>query len=406
MLLIRPPSSLGSGSAGTAPDHTALWHWARSLDGQRIAAHGTIGSAELDSLPDRAATVLVVPASWLSWHRIRLPQGRAGRTQAVIAGLLEDAVLDDPAALHVALEPHPTRADRAQGVWAAVCRRDALLATLEPLRQRGWTVHALVPEVAPAPTWLAWAYRIDDIPYLTLAGPEGVLCLPLGSAPLVLPWELSVSQAWAEPGALEAVERAAPHWPWALIPSGQLWLHPWNAGWNLAQFDLKARVGGAWWQRLAQQAHAIWQAPAWRPARWALATLAAIPALAVPALAWQSQRQEHALRAALQQAARAALPGTPVLLDPARQVHQAVARERARTGTATPHAVERLLHAWGDTPDLPPLRMLAVDGERIRLQPLTPVNAPRLQAALGARGWTVAEDSDGRWTVSETGGAP
>eukprot|EP01034_Spumella_vulgaris_P029568 gene29568-36638_t len=51
--------------------------------------------------------VALVPAGALSWHRVTLPAGlhkQASRLQAALQGLLEDALLDDPAQLHLALQ--------------------------------------------------------------------------------------------------------------------------------------------------------------------------------------------------------------------------------------------------------------------------------------------------------------
>ena len=54
-------------------------------------------------------TVVIVPATQLSWHRLTLPMGAlGGRQRAVLEGLLEDQLLDEPAHLH--LPPMPARA--------------------------------------------------------------------------------------------------------------------------------------------------------------------------------------------------------------------------------------------------------------------------------------------------------
>ena len=52
--------------------------------------------------------VAVVPARALSWQQVTLPQGataQASRLRAVLEGLLEEHLLDDPAQLHFALQP-------------------------------------------------------------------------------------------------------------------------------------------------------------------------------------------------------------------------------------------------------------------------------------------------------------
>jgi general secretion pathway protein L len=400
MLLIRPTPTSPS-TAAASPEPPALWQWARSADGQRIDTHGQATTDELDTLDTSGGCILVVPIDWLAWHRVQLPPGRAARQIAVIAGLIEDAVLDDPAMLHMALEPPALRgAGPSSASWVAVCRRDALLAALQPLLARGWPVRALVPELAPGPDWVVWAHGVEGAPHVTLAGPAGVLTVALDDVAGQLPLEAAPRHVWAEAATLNDAQQHLPALNWALAPAAQVWLHTAGQGWNLAQFDLRGRVGQAAWQRVTQWAHAWWHAPAWRPARWGVALLLATPVLALPALAWHYQRVERALRAELDQRARLALPGVPVLLDPVRQVRQALEREHARTGTLPPHAVERVLHLWGGSDGLPAVRSLSVDGGQIRLQTEGPAQAQRLREALAPHGWIVTPDADGGWAVT------
>ena len=66
------------------------------------------GRAPLDLLPAGAEVVLGIPAAALSWHQVTLPQGSlrgAPRLRAVLDGLLEDQLLDEPEALHFAVAP-------------------------------------------------------------------------------------------------------------------------------------------------------------------------------------------------------------------------------------------------------------------------------------------------------------
>jgi general secretion pathway protein L len=141
--------------------------------------------------------------------------------------------------------------------------------------------------------------------------------------------------------------------------------------------------------------------PAWRPARWGVALLLATPVLALPALAWHYQRVERALRAELDQRARQALPGVPVLLDPVRQVRQAPGNASTHARAPyPPHAVERVLHLWGGSDGLPAVRSLSVDGGQIRLQTEGPAQAQRLREALAPHGWIVTPDADGGWAVT------
>ncbi|MCX7693045.1 type II secretion system protein L [Tepidimonas taiwanensis] len=407
MLLLCPQFAVASdASHGARGADLSHWRWARSTDGQTIDASGIVGRTELDALSPAEGCVLVWPLQAVSWHRVRLPAGRAARSAAVIAGLLEDAVLDDPAALHVALEPAARRRREAGEVWVAVCHREALESALAPLLQQGWAVQAIVPEVAPQPQELAWAHAIDEIPHLTLAGPHGVLTqrlmpggMPGGMAD-ALAGDDSPPSAWADATTIQEAQRHLPDWPWQVVPAGHVWLHTLAQGWNLAQFDLAARVGGVGWHRLQSAVRAVWYRPEWRAARWGLAASVALPLVALPALAWQQRQQEQALRAALLHTARQALPDTPVLLDPVRQVQQALARERARAGDVPPALLERVLHAWGSADGLPPLRALQADDAGVRIDTDPGLGADRLAAAIAPHGLVARPGLPGQWTLT------
>lgn len=76
--------------------------------------------------------VALLPPQALSWHRVELPAGlhkQPARLQAALAGLLEDRLLDDPAQLHLALQPDWQTAPRsgwpcaAATGWPPTCKR-------------------------------------------------------------------------------------------------------------------------------------------------------------------------------------------------------------------------------------------------------------------------------------------
>jgi general secretion pathway protein L len=78
-------------------------------------------------------TVVLVPALALSWHRVTLPEGRAkqpARWLPALQGVLEDRLLDDPAQLHMALQPGWAKLPQP---WVAVCDRTWLSAHLQAL---------------------------------------------------------------------------------------------------------------------------------------------------------------------------------------------------------------------------------------------------------------------------------
>ena len=81
------------------------YRYTLTLDSHSASGHA---SARAALLPAANETVAVVPAQALSWQRVTLPQGvgaQSPRLRAVLEGLLEERVLDDPAQLHFALPP-------------------------------------------------------------------------------------------------------------------------------------------------------------------------------------------------------------------------------------------------------------------------------------------------------------
>ena len=89
---------------------------------------------EVSERTAQGEVVAVVPWQCLSWHAVTLPPHSGPRLSAVLQGLLEEQLLDDPAQLHLAVAPHaPTRSGGATLV--------ALPMTTDPVQallQRTW----------------------------------------------------------------------------------------------------------------------------------------------------------------------------------------------------------------------------------------------------------------------------
>ncbi|MFZ9371504.1 MAG: type II secretion system protein GspL, partial [Limnohabitans sp.] len=113
-----------------------------SLDGLSVTHHGSAAPQELP--PAHGEVVAVVPWQRLSWHAVTLPPQSGPRLSAVLQGLLEEQLLDDPAHLHLAVAPQaPTRMGGATLV--AACSREWLQQALAPLDAVGLRVQRLVP---------------------------------------------------------------------------------------------------------------------------------------------------------------------------------------------------------------------------------------------------------------------
>lgn len=152
------------------PANTAgLLDCVQSADGASVSATSTLAPALLPSVDRQTEVVAVVPLPALSWHRVVLPPGslprallgqrNPARLRAILDGLLEDQLLDDPAQLHLALQP---QAQVGSPVWVAACDRSWLQAALSVLVQAGLNVTRIVPESSPQA--LAQAIEVSGSP--------------------------------------------------------------------------------------------------------------------------------------------------------------------------------------------------------------------------------------------------
>lgn len=353
-----------------------------------------------------AATVVVVPAQALSWHQVQLPTGGlrpAARLRAMLEGLLEDQLLDDPAQLHFALAPD---AKAGQPIWVAACARPWLRDALQMLEQHGHTVRAIVPEFAPTLgtaeqlTLLtqansAWAVWCDD---------QGVHQRPAGSAneafSAQLPPFAQRLPALAEP-ALADLAASLGLENVTLQPATQRLAQCATSSWDLAQGELAPR--NPWVRRLQEGARTVWQAAAWRPARWAVLALIGVQLLGLNVAAWNARSQLTALRAALGSTLTTTFPATPFVVDAPLQMERAVAALRNAQGALSPSDLESQLSALASTPSFQALEAAgtaptAIDfvagSLRVQGLGLSAEALPSLQSELRPLGYNAAQLAD------------
>ena len=164
--------------------------YALSSDGLRADRHGHAAAGLLPDPGRTGQTVAVVPHQALSWHLVSLPHGvptgsRRGhvRLRAVLDGLLEERLLDEPSQLHLALQP---QARAGEPCWVAACNKAWLHAHLQALESAGRPVGRIVPECPPQATPQLWAVGSPESAWLLATGlstaPQGMdslACLPL-----------------------------------------------------------------------------------------------------------------------------------------------------------------------------------------------------------------------------------
>lgn len=411
-LIVRLPYLPGASAHGHPPP--AELDWALTLDGQSVDTHGQALPA---LLPRRGGceVVALIPAPALAWHRVTLPAGSTGRggrqrLRAVLEGLLEEQLLDDPASQHLALAPD---AGAAAGVpaWVAACDRSWLQAQLQALQNAGLRVHRIVPEQWPAEA-------AGPLHLLTGADARAWLVQRHGGGVLALPWEafqaLSAetraslcpalqnpdTPLLAEPALIASAEALLTQRPVLQTPA-QRWITAWQGareqGWNLAQFDF-AHAGR---RSLAQQARAglddLWRAPRWRSTRWAGALLALTHVAGLNAWAWHEKSRQDAQRTELRQVLQQTFPKVTVVVDVPLQMAREVAALEHATGTASSQDLEMQLAALASAApagasitalDYTPAQL------RVRGLPLGDADLAQLSARLQPHGYRVQRDND------------
>ena len=370
-------------------------------------AAGKASSAPLALLPSAGTgrvteTLLLVGAAHLSWHRVQLPKGAAAnsaRLRAVLEGLLEDQLLDDPATLHFALAPG---AAKDASTWVAVCDKAWLRNGLQTLEAAGITVARIVPELVPdapadakqgATAEAGSLYAIDNAgqPLLLHASASGVTPWPLQASTVALLQWLQDAPLRAEPAVAVLAEQLFGR-------SVQLQSRPERAlaacqsDWDLAQLDLVNNQRSRSLKRLGGAARALMQAPRWRAARWSLLALIAVNLLGLNVRAGAEHAALQAQRKAIDAVLTGTFPATQVVVDAPVQMQRAVAALQQNAGTLGARDFETLLGAWAlAAPTAPAPSGLDFANGELRLQGVALAAGALAEAtqALKARGYTL-----------------
>lgn len=383
-----------------------------SDDGVRAARTGQCAAALLPAPGRTGETVAVVPVQRLSWQRVTLPQGALGqgqRLRAVLEGLLEDQLLDEPEALHFALQPG---AVAGVPIWVAVCERAWLHAALQELEAAGHRVDRIVPACAPGPTASGGVectvIGTPDEPQALLAGlgeTQATSLLPLTSPALA---HLLDDDALlrAEPAVAALAEHAFGR-PAMLQPPEEGLLAAARGAWDLAQLDLANNRRQRALRWVAGGANSLWRAPEWRATRWALGLLVLLHVVALNLWAWQDARALARQQAAVRGVLTQTFPQVKLVVDAPVQMDKEVQLLRQQTGALSKGDLESLLTAAAAT--LPaaqvPTRIAYADGQLqlagLTLSPeqlaqLAPQWAARALAARSENGALVLHAANGQ----------
>lgn len=377
-------------------------------DGQ-AASHGRAIASLLPAGAQRAADVLaVVPARALSWHALTLParvaagllsaRADALRARAVLAGALEEQLLDDADRLHFAVF---SGAGATAPIWVAVCDRAWLQAALQRLEAAGRVVSGVVAECGPLAA-LEGAQANPGARVVVTEGMEpaqvalctasGVRLLPLGDATVSLARLHSPLELVAEPAFMGLAEQAFGVEALAQTVAQRL-LSAERSPWNLSQFELSPSRGGRAFKRLGSAWTTFRNGPQWRPVRWGLLALLVVQVAALNALAYRHNALLEQKRNAMQAIMAQTFPQVPLIVNAPVQMRREVeALERSRgTGSAGGGDLAGLLSTVASVlgRDKAVSALDYAAGElRLRATGVTDADAQSLASVLGAQGWT------------------
>jgi general secretion pathway protein L len=372
--------------------------WMLSPDGREA---GPEGRSALAALPQAETVVLVVGETDVSWRRVELP--KAGRQmRAALAGKLEESLLDEPEALHFALEPDARPGDTA---WVAICSRPWLADQLAQIEAAHLFVDRILPLSAPEAPARGHFHEVGSNGSATVAlrwsHPDGVTSLPLAGSlarQLFGPERVDATQWTAAPAVATAAER----WlgtPVAVQTAAQRVLQAAQGGWNLRQFDLAPKARGT--KALRQFARELLKKQ-WRPVHWGLALLIGLEVLGLNLRAWRLNHELKAHRQAIEATLTTAFPQVRAILDAPAQMQKQLDLLRLNAGAAGEQDLESLLAAAATAwpTDRGPLDSLAFESGRLTIsaQGWTPPQIDAFRSQLRAEGWTL-EAADGRLTL-------
>jgi general secretion pathway protein L len=366
-------------------------------DGRVVGRHASAPAALLPQ-PGGAGSevVAIVPAAALSWHQVELPKGtsaRSPRLRAVLEGLLEDKLLDDPDALHFALQPS---APSGSVAWVAVCDRAWLRAGLQVLEGAGRPVGRVVPEFAPEGDTALFALGEPENARLVCAGRDGVLLLPLTATSLaLLPSLPQDTPVIAEPAVAAQAEQLL-RLPTLMQPAERR-LQSGRTTWDLAQGEFASSSRARAFKKFSTGWGDLLRAPQWRAARWGAVVLVVAQLIGLNAWAWKERSALAAKRDGARSILTQTFPSVRVIVDAPLQMEREVAGLRQAAGGTSARDLETMLGALATV--LPPGRSataLEYTGNELRIRGLaaSAAEAQPLQASLRSQGYAASVQGD------------
>lgn len=365
----------------------AEWRFVFSRDGRSVDQEGM---APLAQLPKAERVVLVAQDEDLAWLPVRLPKTATARLKEVLAGALEDQLLEDPALTHLALSQQGLR--EGESSWVAALHKPWLERCLAQLNTAGLQADALVGAAEPQPSVAAHARLNGEGQVLAVvAGPHGVALWPLewpgwrSRFSEVLPWT-------AEPAAAQALSDQG-HAPDRLLAWGERALSAAAVGTNLLQFDLAPQMKGS---RAVLAAWAAFKERRFRAVHVGLGALVVVQLIGLNASAWQARRDIRELEARAEAIVREGFPSIKVVVDPVVQAERELQAMRRASGQAGPTDLETWVDlasaVWAGQPE--PLVKLQLQPQGVSMEAAhwPPELVTVLQDYAAQQGWQARLD--------------
>lgn len=367
------------------------------------------GRAPARLLPRADSLVLVLADTDVSWHRMQVPKAPAARLRAAVAGVLEEQLLEEPDALHLALAPG---AAAGQSAWVAAVDKAWFAAQLRTFEKLGVPVDRAVPLSWPEDTplghfWAPFGADAGASMQLTWSDASGVAAIGVQGALArqMLPvWSAQPARWSAHPAVAAAAER----WLGAsvmVLPDEQRLLQAVRSLWNLRQFDLAAKHRGTLALRSAWRK---FRSPGWRPVRYGLVALVAAQVLGLNLWAWHQQRQIDGRRLAMTELLRTIHPQVRAILDAPVQMQRETDALRSAAGRPGDADLEAALGAVAAVwpAGQPPLQNLRFENSRLSFSASgwAETEVAAMRAQLAASGWELST-TNGVLSLSRARGA-
>ncbi|HEX6017081.1 MAG TPA: type II secretion system protein GspL, partial [Burkholderiaceae bacterium] len=366
IVVVLLPSRDRSAASG---DGVADYAYLLSADGLTVSRQGRTTAA---LLPKADTVVAWVGPTDVSWHRITMPRAPAAKLRAALVGLIEEQLLDDEQAVHLALAPQSAA---GSPTWVAAVHKRWLAQHLEHLEKAGAFVDRVVPALWPEEPGSGHFFASSDTAdgssaqtWLAYADANGVRCVRMAGT-----WVREQLPGWAREGARwsasPAVAAQAERWlgvPVAVRADADQALQAVRSLWNLRQFDLAGRARGSRWLRDA------WRrafSPALRPARAGLVALVVLNLVGINLWAWRQRAEIAGRKDAMVALLKASHPQIGTIVDAPLQMRRATDTLRAaagRVGAADLAAgLAAAALAWPD--GQPPVQSIQFSGGKLTL---------------------------------------